>query len=106
MSSAPWAGATTVAAKIIKTRVIFGIAAKYAQRSPNANGGAGVRLKKPETAAGLTRQIQALEGHLAKTEAEPPKTPKGGMERLERAHKREAVKKLKNRRTNISKKRK
>ncbi len=65
------------------------------------DGGPGVRLRPKETAADLTRQIEALKGHLARTEAEPPKTPKGGMQRLERAHKRNIVAKLKNRRTKL-----
>jgi transcriptional regulator with XRE-family HTH domain len=65
------------------------------------DGGAGVRLKAVEGAADLTREIKAIEADLAMTEAEPAKTPKGGMQRLERAHKREAVTKLKNRRTKL-----
>jgi transcriptional regulator with XRE-family HTH domain len=67
------------------------------------DGGAGVRLKRADTAAGLTRKIEALEADLATTSAEPPQTPKGGMQRLERAHKANAVKKLKNRRTKLAK---
>lgn len=47
------------------------------------DGGAGVRLKVVESAADLTA--------------------KGGMQRLERAHKREAVTKLKNKRTKLAK---
>ncbi|MDR3408912.1 MAG: hypothetical protein P4L68_10470 [Methylovirgula sp.] len=88
-------------AKIIKTRVIFAIAAKYPQISPNANGSAGVRLKKPETPAGLTRQITALEADLANTSVAPAQTPKGGMQRLERARKANVVTNLKNKRTRL-----
>ena len=66
--------------------------------------GAGVRLRKtPESVAELTRRIDAIEDDLATIDAEPPKTPKGGMQRLESAHKHEAVKKLKNRRTKLKK---
>lgn len=66
--------------------------------------GPGVRLRKrPENAASLSREIKALEGDLASAGSVPPKTPKGGMQRLESAHKREAVKKLKNRRTKLVK---
>ncbi len=67
------------------------------------DSGAGVRLAKRETTAGLTRQIDAIEAHLAKTSSEPPQTPKGGMERLERARKGDAVTKLKNKRTKLKK---
>jgi transcriptional regulator with XRE-family HTH domain len=67
------------------------------------DGGAGVRLKAVESDEGLTHKINTLEADLAKTASEPPKTPKGGMQRLERAHKREAVTKLKNRRTKLAK---
>ncbi len=67
------------------------------------DSGAGVRLAKRETTAGLTRQIDAIEAHLANTSHEPPQTPKGGMERLERARKGDAVTKLKNKRTKLKK---
>lgn len=67
--------------------------------------GPGVRLRKrPESAAELTRQIDVIEDDLAETEGPSAQTPAGGMQRLERAHKREAVKKLKNRRTKLEKK--
>ena len=66
-------------------------------------GGAGVRLKAVESAVDLTHKIAALEADVAMTEAEPAKTPKGGMQRLERARKREAVTKLKNKRTKLAK---
>ncbi len=65
--------------------------------------GIGVRLRRPETAVDLTRKITAMEADIATTEAEPPKTPKGGMQRLERAHKREVVTKLKNKWTRLAK---
>ncbi len=68
------------------------------------DGCAGVRLKKPETAAGLTRQIDAIEADLAMSKGPSAQTPAGGMRTIERAYKREAVKSLKNRRTKISKK--
>lgn len=67
------------------------------------DGGAGVRLKKPETAANLTRRIDAMEADLAKSTGLSAQTPAGGMRTLERAYKREAVKKLKNRRTKLKK---
>ncbi len=64
--------------------------------------GPGVRLRKQqENAAELTRRIDVIEDDLAKTEGPSPQTPAGGMRTLERAHKREAVKKLKNRRTKL-----
>ena len=66
--------------------------------------GPGVRLrKKQETAADLTHRIDTIENNLAETKGPSPKTPAGGMQRLERAHKREAVTKLKNRRTKLGK---
>ncbi len=71
--------------------------------SAGKDGGAGVRLMSQETAANLTREITALEADLANTSGEPPKSPTGGMQRLERAHKREAVTKLKNKRVRLSK---
>ncbi len=67
------------------------------------DGGAGVRLKKPETAADLTRRIDTIEDDLAKSKGPSAQTPAGGMRTLERAYKREAVKKLKNRRTKLAK---
>src|SRR5580704_1844355 len=45
--------------------------------------GIGVRLRRPETATDLARQISAIEADIENTEAKPPKTPKGGMQRLE-----------------------
>jgi transcriptional regulator with XRE-family HTH domain len=66
--------------------------------------GPGVRLrKKHEDQDTLTREIDEIEGELATSDGEPPKTPEGGMQRLERAHKRETVKKLKNKRTKLVK---
>jgi hypothetical protein len=68
------------------------------------DGGAGVRLRKrPETAANLTRQIDTIEDNLAKSQGPSAQTPAGGMRTLERAYKREAVKKLKNQRTKLKK---
>jgi transcriptional regulator with XRE-family HTH domain len=65
-------------------------------------GGAGVRLgKTPGNAADLTRRIDTIEDDLARSEGPSVRTPAGGMRTLERAHKREAVKKLKNRRTKL-----
>jgi transcriptional regulator with XRE-family HTH domain len=65
-------------------------------------GGGGVRLgKTPDNAADLTRSIDTIEDDLAKSEGPSARTPAGGMRTLERAHKREAVKKLKNRRTKL-----
>jgi transcriptional regulator with XRE-family HTH domain len=66
-------------------------------------GGAGVRLKRLESAADLTRKIDTIEADLAKSTGPSAKTPAGGMRTLERAYKREAVKKLKNRRTRLKK---
>lgn len=64
--------------------------------------GPGVRLRKrTETVAGLTREIKAMEADLASAGSAPPQTPAGGMRTLERAHKREAVTKLKNKRTKL-----
>lgn len=63
--------------------------------------GPGVTLKAVETQAGLTRRITAIEADLAETAGEMPATPQGGMQRLDRARKREAVKKLKNRRSKL-----
>jgi transcriptional regulator with XRE-family HTH domain len=69
--------------------------------------GPGVRLrKKHDNHDVLTREIDEIEGELATSADEPPQTPQGGMQRLERAHKRETVKKLKNKRTKLVKARK
>jgi transcriptional regulator with XRE-family HTH domain len=69
--------------------------------------GPGVRLKKKlENSAELTQRIEVLEHDIAKTDPEPPKTPAGGMQRLERARKVNVVKKLKNKRTKLAKARK
>lgn len=66
--------------------------------------GPGVRLRKtPESAADLTHRIDTIEAGLAETEGPSPQTPAGGMRTLERAYKRETVKKLKNRRTKLKK---
>jgi hypothetical protein len=74
---------------------------------PEDGGGAGVRFQKPlETSADLTHRIDTIEDNLAKTEGAPPQTPEGGMRRLERAYKRNAVTKLKNRRTKLKEKNK
>ncbi len=70
------------------------------------DGGAGVRLKKPETAADLTRKIDTIEADLDKTKGPSARTPAGGMRTLERARKANVVTKLKNRRTGLPKKRK
>jgi transcriptional regulator with XRE-family HTH domain len=67
--------------------------------------GPGVRLRrKHEDHDEITRQIEAIEGELAKADEDAPQTPAGGMKRLERAHKRETVKKLKNKRMKLKKK--
>lgn len=69
---------------------------------PENGDGAGVRLRKPrENSADLTRRIDTIEDNLAKTDGPSPRTPEGGMRTLERAHKRNAVAKLKNRRTKL-----
>ncbi len=66
--------------------------------------GPGVRLqKRSATAAELTHRIDVLEDDLAGTQGESPQTPAGGMRTLERAHKRNTVTKLKNRRTKLGK---
>jgi hypothetical protein len=66
-------------------------------------GGAGVRLgKTPGNAADLTRRIDTIEYDLARSEGPSARTPAGGMRILERAHKREAVTKLKNKRTKLA----
>lgn len=65
----------------------------------DAATGPGVALKASESAADLTHRIDTIEDNLAETKG----TPAGGMRTLERAHKREAVKKLKNRRTKLGK---
>lgn len=66
--------------------------------------GPGVRLRKrPDNAAELTRRIDVIEDDLAKTEGPSAQTPAGGMRTLERAHKENAVTKLKNRRTKLKK---
>lgn len=70
----------------------------------NNNRGAGVvKLRAAESAADLTRRIDTIEADLAKTEGPSAQTPDGGMRTLERAYKRETVKKLKNRRTKLKK---
>ncbi|MEJ0051921.1 MAG: hypothetical protein WDN02_12070 [Methylovirgula sp.] len=72
---------------------------------PEDSEGAGVRLRKPrENSAELTRRIDTIEDNLAKTEGPSAQTPEGGMRTLERAHKRNAVTKLKNRRTKLKEK--
>src|ERR1700722_4155909 len=69
---------------------------------PEDGEGAGLRFRKPrENSAELTRRIDTIEDNLAKTEGPSPQTPEGGMRTLERAHKRNAVTKLKNRRTKL-----
>lgn len=66
--------------------------------------GVGVRLRKrPDNAAELTGRIDTIEDDLGKSEGNSPQTPAGGMRTLERAYKREAVTKLKNRRTKLKK---
>jgi hypothetical protein len=66
--------------------------------------GAGLRLKKRfQTTTELTHRIDILEDDLAKTEGKSSQTPAGGMRTLERAHKRNTVTKLKNRRTKLRK---
>ncbi len=67
------------------------------------DGGAGVRLRAADTAAGLTSEIEAIEADMAKSAGPSARTPSGGMQRLERAHKRDAVTKLKNKRTRLAK---
>lgn len=68
------------------------------------DGSAGVRIRKrTESAADLTRKIDTIEDDLAKPTGPSAKTPTGGIRTLERAYKREAVKKLKNRRTQLGK---
>lgn len=69
----------------------------------DAATGPGVALKAAETAADLTHKIDTIEDNLAETKGPSPRTPAGGMRTLERAHKREAVTKLKNRRTKLGK---
>ncbi len=65
--------------------------------------GVGVRLqKRSATNAELTYRIDILEANLAKSEGKSAQTPAGGMRTLERAHKRNTVTKLKNRRTKLS----
>jgi DNA-binding XRE family transcriptional regulator len=68
-----------------------------------ANGeGPGVRLRKRlDNATELTQRIDLIEDDLAKSEGPSAQTPEGGMRTLERAHKREEVTKLKNRRTKL-----
>jgi DNA-binding XRE family transcriptional regulator len=63
--------------------------------------GPGAALRVAESAASLTRRIDVIEADLAENEGPSPQTPAGGMRTLERAHKREAVTKLKNRRTKL-----
>jgi transcriptional regulator with XRE-family HTH domain len=66
--------------------------------------GPGVRLrKKLESRAELTQRIDVIEDDLSQPDQSSRQTPAGGMEKLERAHKREAVTKLKNRRTKLAK---
>ncbi len=69
------------------------------------NGGQpGVRIRKrPDNAADLTHKIDTIEADLAESKGPSAQTPAGGMRTLERAHKREAVTKLKNRRTRLGK---
>lgn len=90
-------GRSDIAAKIVATLESGGVIFVV------ENGeGPGVRLrKKPDNAADLTRRIDTIEDNLARTEGPSPQTPEGGMRTLERAYKREAVKKLKNRRTTL-----
>ena len=63
-----------------------------------------VRLRvRLDTAADLTRRIDTIEDDLAESKGPSARTPAGGMRTLERAHKREAVTKLKNRRAKLGK---
>ncbi len=74
---------------------------------PEDGAGAGLRFRKArENSAELTRRIDTIEDNLTKTEGPSPQTPEGGMRTLERAHKRNAVTKLKNRRTKLKEKNK
>ena len=66
-------------------------------------GGAGVRLKRLENAADLTRKIDTIEADLAKSAGPSAQTPAGGMRTLERARKANAVVKLKNKRSKLAK---
>lgn len=60
--------------------------------APYADADAGLRLGRQEGHKRLTRELKTLEAEaaIANAEAEPPKTPKGGVQRLEHAHKRVA----------------
>ena len=69
----------------------------------DAATGPGVALKAAETAADLTHKIDTIEADIQKTKGPSAQTPKGGMRTLERAHKRNAVAKLKNQRTGLGK---
>lgn len=67
----------------------------------DAATGPGVALKASESAADLTHRIDTIEADIQKTKGPSAKTPEGGMRTLERAHKREAVTKLKNKRSRL-----
>jgi len=68
-------------------------------------GGPGVRLRKSaETAANLTKQIDAIHEELAETDHDAPASPAKGMRQLEDARKADKVVKLKNKQTKIEKK--
>jgi hypothetical protein len=68
------------------------------------DGGPGVRLQiTANTSEELTDKIDAIEGQLARPEPALEPSPEAGMRQLERARKQNAVTKLKNRRTKLTK---
>jgi len=63
--------------------------------------GAGVRLRKTHSHEALTRKIDAIDAHLETAILEQTPSPARGMQLLERGHKAEVSKKLKQRRAKL-----
>ena len=60
--------------------------------------GAGVRLRKHVAPEDLTRKIEAVEEHLATTKIEGKPSPARGVQQMQRAHTKNELVKLKNKR--------
>ena len=68
---------------------------------PENGGGPGVRLKERSTHAELTYQIDAIDAHLDADVPEVSPSPARGMQMLDRGHKTEVSKKLKQKRAKL-----
>jgi transcriptional regulator with XRE-family HTH domain len=68
---------------------------------PENGGGAGLRLKARSTHAELTKRIDAIDAHLDADVPETSPSPARGMQMLDRGHKIEVSKKLKQKRAKL-----